>query len=64
MVLTDLTKLIKKTLRKRTPKTAAQIAFEVTGQSDGRRVSRAIAALLTSGDIAIQGSRPTTYVKP
>lgn len=64
MVITSLTKGIKKALRKKTPKTAAQLATEVTGSADGRTISKALGALVKSGEAVIAGGRPKTYVKP
>ena len=64
MILTDLTKALKKALCKRTPKTGSQLAAEVTGNADGRTISRALAELVKNGDAVIAGGRPKTYVKP
>lgn len=64
MTITSLGKGIKKALRKKTPKTAAQLAFEVTGSADGRTISKALGALVKSGDAVLASGRPKTYVKP
>lgn len=63
MVITDITKAIKKALRKKTPKTGAMLALEIFGKSDGRTVSKALGALVASGEAVCAGGRPKTYVK-
>lgn len=63
MVLTDITKAIKKALRKKTPKTGAMLALEIMGTDDGRTISKALGALVASGEAICQGGRPKTYVK-
>lgn len=63
MVLTDVTKAIKKALRKKTPKTGRMLALEILGTEDGRTISKALGVLVANGEAVCQGGRPKTYVK-
>lgn len=61
MTLNDQTKLVKRALLKR-PLTAGEIA-ERAGQPSGRGISRALGALVNSGDAVVVSKRPTKFTK-
>jgi 3-hydroxy-3-methylglutaryl CoA synthase len=64
MSLTDITKAIKKQLRKREAKTAASLAYVIFQTADGRLVSRALGMLVANGEAVCAGGRPKAYLKP